>query len=69
MLFAICLNLDQSKILSSGNEFKKNIVEIDEIAHFEQFYFFPPCFPKALFIHVLNEYILRKGLKHMLIQK
>ena len=33
----------------------ENIVEKGEIAHFEQFHFFPQCFPGAFFLNVFNE--------------
>ena len=32
----------------------KNIVEIGEIAHFEQFHLFPQCFPKAPFLQCVT---------------
>ena len=42
----------------------ENIVEKDEIAHFEQIHLYPQCFPKALFLMCWNEYIWREGLKN-----
>ena len=35
-------------------DYKENIVEKGEIAHFEQFHFFPQCFPKVFFFNVLK---------------
>ena len=32
----------------------ENIVEKDKIAHFEQFYLSPQCFPKDFFFNVLK---------------
>ena len=59
MLSEICFNLDQSKILSSGKGLKdtdciENIVEIGEIAHFDQFHLFPQCFPEVFLFSVLK---------------
>ena len=35
-------------------------MENGEIAHFEQFHFFPQCFPKAFFIDVLRGLYMEK---------
>ena len=37
-----------------GTDCIENIVEKGEIAHFEQFHLFPPCFPKVFYFNVLK---------------
>ena len=42
----------------------ENIVEKVEIAHFEQFPFFPQCFPKAFFFNVLKWVYMEERVKN-----
>ena len=48
MSSAICFNLDQSKILSSGNGINRaeNTVDKGENAGYQYFLLFSQCFPK-----------------------
>ena len=43
----------------------ENIVEIGEIAHFEQFHLFPQCFPKAFFFSVLKRVYMEERVKSL----
>ena len=44
----------------------ENIVGKGETAHFEQFYLFPQCFPKAFFFNVLKRVYMEVRVRNIL---